>query len=86
MDGVPGISFDGIAPGQTFSYRFPIKQSGTYWYYGHSGMQEQQGLFGAIVIDPVQETVHADRDYIVMLSDWLADSACASIAVQQNQK
>lgn len=70
MDGVPGISFDGIAPGQTFTYRFPIKQSGTYWYHGHSGMQEQQGLFGAIVIDSTHETVQVDRDYIVMLSDW----------------
>ena len=70
MDGVPGISFDGIAPGQTFTYRFPVKQNGTYWYHGHSGMQEQQGLFGAIVIAPPHETVQADRDYVVMLSDW----------------
>ncbi|MCQ8130276.1 copper resistance system multicopper oxidase, partial [Methylomonas rivi] len=70
MDGVPGISFDGIAPGKTFTYRFPIKQSGTYWYHGHSGMQEQQGLFGAIVIDPVHDHQPVDRDYVVMLSDW----------------
>ncbi len=70
MDGVPGISFDGIAPGQTFTYQFQVKQSGTYWYHGHSGMQEQQGLFGAIVIDPTHEHQPADRDYVVMLSDW----------------
>ena len=70
MDGVPGISFDGIAPGQTFTYRFQLQQSGTYWYHGHSGMQEQEGLFGAIVIDPAQETVKADRDYTILLSDW----------------
>lgn len=70
MDGVPGISFDGIAPGQTFSYQFPIKQSGTYWYHGHSGMQEQQGLFGAIIIDPIHEHQPVDKDYLVMLSDW----------------
>ncbi|MDD2758666.1 MAG: copper resistance system multicopper oxidase [Methylomonas sp.] len=71
MDGVPGISFDGIAPGQTFTYRFPVKQSGTYWYHGHSGMQEQQGLFGAIVIDTADHShPAADRDYVVMLSDW----------------
>ncbi|PPD30177.1 MAG: copper resistance protein CopA [Methylomonas sp.] len=70
MDGVPGISFDGIAPGQTFTYQFPIKQNGTYWYHGHSGMQEQQGLFGAIIIDPIREHQPIDRDYVVMLSDW----------------
>lgn len=70
MDGVPGISFGGIAPGQTFTYRFQVKQSGTYWYHGHSGFQEQQGLFGAIVIDPKHDHQPADRDYVVMLSDW----------------
>ncbi|WAR43204.1 copper resistance system multicopper oxidase [Methylomonas rapida] len=85
MDGVPGISFDGIAPGQTFSYRFPIKQSGTYWYHGHSGMQEQQGLFGAIVIDPAAETLHADRDYIVMLSDWPAADPHRTLARLKKQ-
>src|SRR6218665_3527919 len=52
MDGVPGISFDGIKPGETFTYTFPIVQSGTYWYHSHSGFQEQQGVYGAIVIDP----------------------------------
>ncbi|MCQ8104666.1 copper resistance system multicopper oxidase [Methylomonas sp. SURF-2] len=70
MDGVPGISFDGIAPGQTFTYRFPVKQSGTYWYHGHSGMQEQQGLFGAIIIEPIHPRQPVDRDYVVLLSDW----------------
>jgi CopA family copper-resistance protein len=70
MDGVPGISFDGIAPGQTFTYQFKVKQSGTYWYHGHSGMQEQQGLFGALIIAPQQERLTVDRDYVVMLSDW----------------
>jgi CopA family copper-resistance protein len=70
MDGVPGISFDGIDPGQTFTYQFQVKQSGTYWYHGHSGMQEQQGLFGALVIAPEHDHQPADRDYVVMLSDW----------------
>ncbi|MBD9355865.1 copper resistance system multicopper oxidase [Methylomonas albis] len=70
MDGVPGISFDGIAPGQTFTYQFKVKQSGTYWYHGHSGMQEHQGLFGALIIAPQQEQQTVDRDYVVMLSDW----------------
>jgi CopA family copper-resistance protein len=70
MDGVPGISFDGIEPGQTFTYQFKVKQSGTYWYHGHSGMQEQQGLFGALIIAPRHERQTVDRDYVVMLSDW----------------
>jgi CopA family copper-resistance protein len=71
MDGVPGISFDGIAPGETFTYQFPVRQSGTYWYHSHSGFQEQTGVYGAIVIDPKEpDPVAYDRDYVVMLSDW----------------
>ncbi len=71
MDGVPGISFAGIAPGETFTYRFKVEQSGTYWYHSHSGMQEQTGMYGAIVIDPRDgETIRADRDHVVQLSDW----------------
>ena len=71
MDGVPGISFNGIAPGETFTYRFKVQQSGTYWYHSHSGMQEQTGLYGSIIIDPAgTETIQADRDYVVQLSDW----------------
>ena len=71
MDGVPGISFKGIAPGETFVYRFKVQQTGTYWYHSHSGMQEQTGMFGAIVIDPVKgNATRADRDYIVQFSDW----------------
>lgn len=71
MDGVPGLSFAGIEPGQTFTYRFEVKQSGTYWYHSHSAFQEQLGLYGPIVILPkVGERAQADRDYVVMLSDW----------------
>ncbi|MFO7593666.1 MAG: copper resistance system multicopper oxidase [Pseudomonadota bacterium] len=73
MDGVPGVSngFHGIKPGETFSYRFPAIQSGTYWYHSHSGFQEQTGLYGAIVIDPAEpEPFSYDRDYVVLLSDW----------------
>lgn len=71
MDGVPGISFPGIAPGETFSYRFNVKQSGTYWYHSHSGFQEQTGLYGPLIIQPREsDPVHYDRDYVVMLSDW----------------
>ena len=71
MDGVPGLSFDGIQPGETFEYQFTLQQSGTYWYHSHSGFQEQTGLYGAIVIDPKdKDPVTYDREYIVMLSDW----------------
>ncbi len=71
MDGVPGISFEGIAPGQTFTYSFPVKQSGTYWYHSHSRFQEQTGLYGAIVIEPRGGSrMKADREHVVMLSDW----------------
>jgi CopA family copper-resistance protein len=71
MDGVPGISFAGIPPGETFTYRFKVEQSGTYWYHSHSGMQEQTGMYGAIVIDPREgEAIRADRDHVIQLSDW----------------
>jgi CopA family copper-resistance protein len=71
MDGVPGFSFAGIAPGETFVYRFPVQQSGTYWYHSHSGFQEQTGLYGAIVVEPkAGYRYRFDRDYIVLLADW----------------
>ncbi|WP_457599688.1 copper resistance system multicopper oxidase [Hydrogenimonas sp.] len=71
MDGVPDISFPGIAPGETFTYRFRINQSGTFWYHSHSGFQEQTGLHGAIVIDPKEPEPFAyDREYVVSLFDW----------------
>lgn len=72
MDGVPGISFAGIPPGETFTYRFQVRQSGTFWYHSHSAFQEQSGLYGPIVIEPKDgERVRADRDHVVMLSDWV---------------
>jgi CopA family copper-resistance protein len=71
MDGVPVLSFDGIAPGETFVYRFQVKQSGTYWYHSHSRFQEQTGLYGSIVIQPRDGVrFKADREHVVMLSDW----------------
>ena len=71
MDGVPGISFPGTAPGETFVYRFPVKQSGTYWYHSHSHFQEQNGPFGPLVIEPTgPERNPTERDYVVMLNDW----------------
>ena len=71
MDGVPGLSFPGIKPGQTFRYEFPVKQAGTYWYHSHSNMQEAIGLYGPIVIDPAgTEPAPYDREHVIVLSDW----------------
>jgi FtsP/CotA-like multicopper oxidase with cupredoxin domain len=81
MDGVPGISFKGIPPGETFTYRFKVQQTGTYWYHSHSGMQEQTGMYGAIVIDPARgESIRADRDYVVQLSDWTDEDPMRVVA------
>ena len=75
MDGVPGLSFAGIQPGETFVYRFPVRQNGSYWYHSHSGFQEQTGVYGPIVIVPKDGYAQAfDRDYVVMLSDWSNES------------
>ena len=71
MDGVPGLSFAGIAPGATFVYRFPVRQRGTYWYHSHSHFQEQTGLFGSLIIEPREkEPFHYDREYAILLADW----------------
>ena len=70
-DGVPGLSFDGIKPGTTHTYRFPAQQSGTYWFHSHSGLQEQSGVYGSIVIEPQgREPFRYDREHVVVLSDW----------------
>ncbi len=75
MDGVPGVSFAGIESGTTFTYRFLIRQSGTYWYHSHSGLQEQSGVYGPLIIDPIEpEPFRYERDYVVMLSDWSFES------------
>jgi len=74
MDGVPGFSFNGIAPGQTFVYRFPVRQSGTYWYHAH-GAEEQTGVYGSLVIEPKGGFAQPfDRDYVIVLSDWSDES------------
>lgn len=75
MDGVPGLSFPGIAPGTTYTYRFPVKQSGTYWYHSHAGLQEQAGVYAPIIIDAaVPQPQLANHEYVVMLSDWPQES------------
>ena len=71
MDGVPGLSFPGIAPGETFVYRFPVKQHGTAWYHSHTRFQEQSGLIGPLIIEPrFKDPIESERDYVVFLSDW----------------
>ena len=71
MDGVPGISFPGIRARSTFVYEFPIRQSGTYWYHSHSGLQEQVGHYGPMIIDPAgTDPVAYDREHVILLSDW----------------
>ena len=71
MDGVPGLSFHGIRPGETFVYRFTVRQAGTYWYHSHSGFQEQRGVYGPIVIEPRDnDPIAFDREHVIVLSDW----------------
>jgi CopA family copper-resistance protein len=71
MDGVPGLSFHGIRPGESYTYRFTVRQHGTYWYHSHSAFQEQRGVYGAIVIEPRDPSPASyDRDVVVLLSDW----------------
>jgi len=71
MDGVPGITTLAIPPNRTFLYEFPLRQTGTYWYHSHEGFQEQQGLFGALIVEDPDEATLADRDAVVLLSDWV---------------
>ena len=81
MDGVPGVSFPGIGPGETFTYRFTLRQSGTYWYHSHSGNQEQLGVYGPLVIDPSEpEPFTYDREHVVMFSDWTFEDPARVLA------
>jgi CopA family copper-resistance protein len=71
MDGVPGLSFPGIKPNETFTYRIPVVQNGTYWYHSHSRFHEQTGVAGVIIIEPRdKDLINFDREYVVMLTDW----------------
>jgi len=71
MDGVPGLSFHGIRPQESYTYRFDVRQSGTYWYHSHSGFQEQRGVYGPLVIDPREpDPIAFDREHVILLSDW----------------
>ncbi|MDT8324360.1 MAG: multicopper oxidase domain-containing protein, partial [Bacteroidota bacterium] len=71
MDGVPGISFPGIPAGETFTYRYPVRQNGTYWYHSHTGLQEQLGHYGQLILEPAQaDPVEYDVEHSIILSDW----------------
>ncbi|HJH22307.1 MAG TPA: copper resistance system multicopper oxidase [Pseudomonas lactis] len=86
MDGVPGLSFKGIEPGGLYVYQFKVKQHGTYWYHSHSGLQEQQGVYGPLVIDPKEpEPYTYQRDYVVMLSDWSDEDPVALMKTLKKQ-
>ena len=81
MDGVPGVSFPGIGPGEAFTYRFTLRQSGTYWYHSHSGNQEQLGVYGPLVVDPSEPEPFAyDREHVVMFSDWTFEDPARVLA------
>ncbi len=86
MDGVPGLSFHGIAPDGMYEYKFKVHQNGTYWYHSHSGLQEQAGVYGPIVIDAKEpEPFQYDRDYVVMLSDWTDEDPVRVMAKLKKQ-
>ena len=85
MDGVPGLSFPGIAPGETFTYRFTVRQTGTYWYHSHSGFQEQSGVYGAIVIEPREAARSSVRDFVLLLSDWSDRDPASLMATLKRQ-
>ena len=86
MDGVPGVSYPGIRPGETFTYRFPVRQNGTYWYHSHSALQEQLGVYGPMIIDPADsDPVRYDREHVVVLADWLSGDPEAMLAKLKKQ-
>lgn len=86
MDGVPGLSFHGIEPGGMYVYQFKVRQNGTYWYHSHSGLQEQSGVYGPLVIDAKEpEPFEYDRDYVVMLTDWTDEAAAGLMKTLKKQ-
>jgi len=86
MDGVPGMSFNGIAPNGMYEYRFKVRQNGTYWYHSHSGLQEQVGVYGAIVIDAREpEPFSYDREHVLMLTDWSDEQPANILAKLKKQ-
>jgi CopA family copper-resistance protein len=86
MDGVPGLSFKGIEPGGLYVYQFKVRQNGTFWYHSHSGLQEQSGVYGPLVIDAREpEPFQYDRDYVVMLTDWTDEDPASLMRTLKKQ-
>lgn len=86
MDGVPGLSFKGIEPGGVYVYQFKVRQHGTYWYHSHSGLQEQAGVYGPLVIDAREpEPFQYDREHVVMLSDWTDEDPASLMKTLKKQ-
>ncbi|WP_242208568.1 MULTISPECIES: copper resistance system multicopper oxidase [unclassified Pseudomonas] len=86
MDGVPGLSFHGIEPGGVYVYQFKVRQNGTYWYHSHSGLQEQAGVYGPLVIDALEpEPFQYDREFVVMLSDWSDEDPASLLKTLKKQ-
>lgn len=86
MDGVPGVSFPGIRPGETFTYRFQVRQYGTYWYHSHSSLQEQLGMYAPIIMDPAKpDPVAYDREHVIVLADWTFRDPHRVLAVMKKQ-
>ena len=73
-DGVPYLTTPPILPGETLQYKFALKQSGTYWYHSHTGLQEQRGVYGSIQINPKKTDLEYDKDLVMVLSDWMDES------------
>lgn len=86
MDGVPDISNAPIAPGGTYVYEYPIRQTGTYWYHSHVGFQEQRGCYGAFIIEPAHEPLRTDHDAVILLGDWLHQSPDEVLAALRAEK
>ena len=81
MDGVPGVAFPGIPPGETFVYRYPVTQTGTYWYHSHTGLQEQLGHHGPLIVDPAgTDPVAYDREHVIVLADWMFENPYSVLA------
>ena len=86
MDGVPGLSFPGIRPGETFTYRYEVRQNGTYWYHSHSSLQEQQGMYGPLILEPNRrDPVAYDREHVIVLADWTFRDPHRVLAVLKKQ-
>ena len=74
MDGVPDLTQQPVAPGETFDYRFACPDAGTFWYHSHQKAVEQveRGLYGALIVEE-SEPPDVDADHVLVLDDWRLD-------------